>query len=174
MFKIEEIDPVYYRKQTRKATFIVMAIFIVIGFGFATLAIELFGEYSSNKLVLNFMGAFVGLLITGTIVKVFFADKEWMKEAIYAWRLKRNLMYITNVLQNIKDAVENDDQQAMKILRFYHLGLEQMHRLEDNNQALIDVVAEKKELEKKMNEKELDINQYEFDMEWVNPYRNEP
>ena len=100
MFKIEEIDPVFYRKQTRKATLIVMAIFIVIGFGAATLAVDLFGEYSSNHLVLNFIGAFVGLLITGTIVKLFFADKEWMKEGIYAWRLKRNLMYISNVLNN--------------------------------------------------------------------------
>jgi len=173
MFKIEEIDPVYYRKQTRKATFIVMAIFIVIGFGFATLAVELFGEYSSNKLVLNFMGAFVGLLITGTIVKVFFADKEWMKEAIYAWRLKRNLMYISNVLQNIKDAVENDDQQAMKILRFYHLGLEQMHRLEDNNQALIDVIADKKKLAAKMEALNVDLNQFEFDFTWTEEYKND-
>ena len=43
MFKIEEIDPVFYRKQTRKATLIVIAIFIVIRFGTATLAVDLFG-----------------------------------------------------------------------------------------------------------------------------------
>jgi len=173
MFKIEEIDPVFYRKQTRKATLIVMAIFIVIGFGTATLAVDLFGEYSSNHLVLNFIGAFVGLLITGTIVKLFFVDKEWMKEGIYAWRLKRNLMYISNVLNNVKEAVENGDEQAMKILRFYHLGLEQMHRLEDNNQALIDVVAEKKELEDKMTERNLDLNQVEFDFTWSEEYKNQ-
>lgn len=173
MFKIEEIDPVFYRKQTRKATLIVMAIFIVIGFGTATLAVDLFGEYSSNHLVLNFIGAFVGLLITGTIVKLFFADKQWMNEAIYAWRLKRNLMYISNVLNNVKEAVENGDEQAMKILRFYHLGLEQMHRLEDNNQALIDVVAEKKELENKMTEKNLELNQVEFDFTWSEEYKNQ-
>lgn len=173
MFKIEEIDPVFYRKQTRKATLIVMAIFIVIGFGTATLAVDLFGEYSSNHLVLNFIGAFVGLLITGTIVKLFFADKQWMNEAIYAWRLKRNLMYISNVLNNVKEAVENGDEQAMKILRFYHLGLEQMHRLEDNNQALIDVVAEKKELEDKMTERNLELNQVEFDFTWSDEYKNQ-
>lgn len=173
MFKIEEIDPIYYRKQTRKATLIVMAIFIVIGFITATMAVDLFGEYSSNHLVLNFMGAFVGLLITAGIVKVFFADKPWMKEGIYAWRLKRNLMYISNVLNNIKQAVDDGDQQAMKILRFYHLGLEQMHRLEDNNQALIDVVAEKRELEDKMQALELELNQVEFDFAWSEPYKNQ-
>lgn len=173
MFKIEKIDPVYYRKQTRKATLIVMAIFIVIGFITATLAVDWFGEYSSNHLVLNFIGAFVGLLITAGIVKVFFANKPWMNEAIYAWRLKRNLMYISNVLNNLKQAVENNDQQAMKILRFYHLGLEQMHKLEDNNQALIDIVAEKKELEEKMRKLDLELNQVEFDFTWTENYKPE-
>lgn len=172
MFKIEEIDPVYYRKQTRKATLIIMAIFIVIGFITATLAVKWFGEYSSNHLVLNFMGAFVGLLITAAIVKAYFSEKDWMKEAIYAWRLKRNLMYVSNTLANIKEAVENNDKQAMKILRFYHLGLEQMHKLEDNNQALIDVVAEKRALETTLLENNIDLNQYEFDMTWTDVYKN--
>ncbi|MDX1352963.1 MAG: DUF3087 family protein [Thiomicrorhabdus sp.] len=172
MFKIEEIDPVYYRKQTRKATLIIMGIFIVIGFSTATLAVKWLGDYSNNHLVLNFMGAFVGLLITAAIVKAYFADKAWMKEAIYAWRLKRNLMYISNTLANIKQAVENGDEHAMKILRFYHLGLEQMHKLEDNNHALIDIVAEKRELEETLNEKGIDLNQYEFDFEWTDHYKN--
>ncbi|WP_321323467.1 DUF3087 family protein [Thiomicrorhabdus sp.] len=172
MFKIEEIDPVFYRKQTRKATLIVMAIFIVIGFGSASLALHWFGEHSNNHLVLNLIGAFVGLLITAAIVKVYFADKEWMKEAIYAWRLKRNLMYVTNSLANIQKAVEQGDEQAMKILRFYHLGLEQMHKLDDNNQALLDLLLEKKTLENKMNEKGISLDQTEFDFEWTEEYKN--
>lgn len=173
MFKIEEIDPVFYRKQTRKATLIIMGIFIVIGFITASLAVDWFGEYSSNHIVLNFMGAFVGLLITAAIVKAYFSDKDWMKEAIYAWRLKRNLMYISNVMRGLKTAVDQEDEKAMKILRFYHLGTEQMHRLEDNSHALIDMLSEKKELEQKMLEKELDIDQYEFEMEWADAYRSE-
>lgn len=172
MFTIQEIDPIYYRKQTRSATIKIMAMFIVIGFITATLAIEWFGEYSSNKLVLNFMGAFVGLIITGFIVKTFFAKQAWMKEAIYAWRLKRNLMYITNLIKPIKEAVENEDEHAMKIMRFYHLGLNQMHKLEDNNQALLDIIVESKELAGKMRDKGLDIEQYSFDSSWVEDYRN--
>ncbi|WP_040725153.1 DUF3087 family protein [Thiomicrorhabdus sp. Kp2] len=172
MFKIEDIDPIHYRKQTRKATLIVMGIFIVIGFITATLAVKWFGEYSSNHLVLNFMGAFVGLLITAAIVKAYLADQAWMKEAIYAWRLKRNLMYISNTLANIKEAVESGDEQAMKILRFYHLGLEQMHKLEDNNHALIDILAEKNALETTLNEKGIDLNQIEFDFKWTDDYKS--
>jgi len=172
MFKIEEIDPVFYRKQTRKATLIVMAIFIVIGFGSATLALHWFGKHSNNHLVLNLIGAFVGLLITAAIVKVYFADKAWMKEAIYAWRLKRNLMYVTNSLANIQKAVEQGDEKAMKILRFYHLGLEQMHKLDDNNQALLDLLVEKKTLENKMNAKGISLEQTEFDFEWAEEYKS--
>lgn len=172
MFKIEDIDPVYYRKKTRNATLSIMAMFIVIGFITASLAVKFLGDFSSNKLVLNFMGAFVGLLITAWVVKTFFSQKEWMKEAMYAWRLKRHLMSITNVLNPVQKAVENGDEQAMKTLRFYHLGLEQMHRLEDNNQALIDIIAEKRQLEETLIARNIDLNQYEFDLNSVKEYKN--
>jgi uncharacterized membrane protein YwzB len=172
MFTLQEIDPKIFRKKTRNATLIMMAVFIVIGFITASLFVEYLGPYSNNHLVLNFMGAFVGLVITAFIIKTFFADKEWMKEGIYGWRLKRNLMYVTNVLRHVKEAVEAGDQHAMKVLRFYHLGLEQMHRFEDNNHALIDLAVEKRELEATMEELGLELNQTEFDPEWVEQYSN--
>lgn len=171
MFKIETMDPKVYRKKTRNATLIVMLMFIIIGFGTAHLAVTTLGEYSSNKLILNLLGAFVGLMITGLIVKTWFADKVWMKESMYAWRLKRNLMYVTNVLQKVKDQVEKNDKHAMKVLRFYHLGLEQMHQLEDNNHALIELGAEKRALETKMTELGLELDQTEFDPQWVDVYK---
>lgn len=173
MFELESIDPKFYRAQTRKSTLIVMAMFIVIGLVTARLFVNWFGEYSNNLIVLNFIGAFVGLVITGFIVKGFFKDQPWMKEAMYAWRLKRNLMQITNRLRPIQEAVEQGDEQAMKILRFYHLGLEQMHRLEDNSSALIDLVAEKHALESKMKDREMDLDQTRFDPSWVEPYPNQ-
>ena len=171
MFKIEDIDPKYYRKKTRNATIIVMLMFIVIGFSTAYLTVTTLGEYSNNKLVLNLLGAFVGLMITGFIVKTFYADKPWMRESMYAWRLKRNLMYITNVLQKVQDQVDLNDEHAMKVMRFYHLGLTQMHQLEDNNHALIDLTAEKRVLETKMTERGLEMNQTEFDPQWIEEYK---
>ncbi len=173
MFEIEEMEPEVYRRQTRKSTLIIMAIFIVIGLVMATSFVEWFGEYSNNHLVLNFIGAFVGLVITGFVVKWFFVNSPWMREAMYGWRLKRSLMHVTNRLRPLKEAAENGDVEAMKILRFYHLGLEQMHRLEDNSHALIDLLAEKRELEEKMKALDLDLNQTRFDPGWVEPYPNE-
>ena len=171
MFKIQEIDPMVYRSKTRNVTLSMMAVFIVIGFITATLAVEYLGPYSNNHLVLNFMGAFVGLLITAWIMKKFFADKPFMQEAVYGWKLKRNLMYVTNRLANIQSAAKNGDQQAMKILRFYHLGLTQMHKLEQNSSALIDMKVEKEQLEKQMSELGLELNQVEFDPKWTNDYK---
>lgn len=171
MFRIEEIDPKHYQKQTRNATLIVMAIFIVIGLVFANLFPMWFGDYFYSTLTLNFAGAFVGLIITAFVVKRFFADKPWMHEAMYGWRLKRNLMHVTNRQRHILEATEKGDQQAMKILCFYHLGLEQMHRLDNNSTSLIDLVVEKRNLEKRMTELGLDLNQTEFDEQWVETYK---
>ena len=173
MFTIKEIDPTLYRKKTRNATLIIMAVFIVIGFSSALTAVTYFGEYSSNKIVLNLLGAFFGLMITAYIIKTFFADKPWMQESMYAWQLKRALMHITNVHKKVQTAAYNNDPHALKVMRFYHLGLEHMHTLEANSSALVDMKVEKKEIEAKMNELGLELNQIEFDPEWVKRYRED-
>jgi len=173
MFTIEQIDPAFYRKQTRNATLIIMAVFIVIGFASASLAVEYLGEYSNNKLVLNLMGALFGLLITAYIIKTFFTNKPWMKESMYAWRLKRNLMYVTNVHKKVQEAAKNGDEHALKVMRFYHLGLEQMHKLEANSSALIDMDVEKREVEAQLKERGLELNQIEFDPAWVERYKSD-
>ncbi len=172
MFKIEEIDPVHYRKQTRKSTMIIMGIFIIIGFITARLTIIYFGESFNNHIVLNFLGAFAGLLITFGIVNAFFIDASWMKEAMYAWRLKRHLMYIYNAMNCLKDAVDQGDVKAIKILRFYQLGTEQMYRLDNNSHELVELKSQMRKLESKMKEMGIEANQTEFDMESVDGYRN--
>ena len=171
MFKIEGIDPVYYRKQTRKSTMIIMAIFIVIGFCLARLAVIYLGEYSDNQIILNFIGAFAGLLITFWIVNSFFKNASWMKEAMYAWRLKRHIMYIYNAMSLLQKAVDQGDVEAIKILRFYQLGTEQMYTLDNNVHDLSELRVQMEELESKMNAIGIEVNQTEFDMKSVDAYR---
>lgn len=170
MFEIQDIDPKRYRQKTRNATLIIMGMFLVIGMISATLSVKLLSPYNNNHLVLNFIGAFIGLLITFAIVKLFFADKPWMQEALYGWRLKRALMRITNVMEKLRKDVAINDHKALKTMRFYHLGLEQMHRLEDNHTALIDLLAEKKHLEETMTAAGLDLNQTQFDPSQLDRY----
>ena len=171
MFQIEEIDPKFYQRQTRKATIIVMALFMVIGLVLANLFPLWFGAYFESTLMLNFIGAFVGLMVTAFITKWFFANKPWMHEAMYGWRLKRSLMHVTNRQRPILEAVAQGDQQAMKVLRFYHLGLTQMHKLEANSTSLVDMVVEKRDLETKMTALGMDLNQIYFDEAWVEDYK---
>lgn len=173
MFRIEEIDPVHYRKQTRKSTMIIMGIFIVIGFSTARLTVIYFGESSNNHIVLNFLGAFAGLLLTFWIINTFFKDAHWMKEAMYAWRLKRHLMYIYNVMNRLQESVDQGDIEAIKILRFYQLGTEQMYRLDNNSHELIELQAKMRELESKMKELGIETNQTQFAMESADRYRNQ-
>ena len=171
MFKIEEIDPVYYRKQTRKSAMIIMAIFIVIGFCTARLAVTYLGEYSDNQIILNFIGAFAGLLITLWIVNRFFKNASWMKEAMYAWRLKRHIMYIYNAMSLLQKATDQGDVEAIKILRFYQLGTEQMYTLDNNSHGLSELSVQMEELKSKMNTMGIEVNQIEFNMNSVDAYR---
>lgn len=174
MFEIEVIDPKFYRRQTRRATWIIIGLFLVVGMLTATLFVQWLGPYSNSPMVVNFMGAFAGLVLTGLIVKWFFKDRPWMKEAMYGWRLKRSLMQIGNRLRPLQHAAAQHDVQAMNILRFYHLGLEQMHRLEDNSTALIDLLADKRKLETQMTSLGLELDQLRFDPKWLEPYPNKP
>jgi hypothetical protein len=172
MFQLQQIDPSHYRRKTRNATLIIMAIFIVIGYGCARATLSLLGEYSNSPMVLNFIGAFIGLIITSGIVKLFFSDKPWMQEAMYAWRLKRHLMMISNEMVRLKQALKEDDIEAMKIMRFYHLGTEQMHQLDNNSHALIELKVEKKHLETKLKKFEVEFNQNHFKPEQLTPFKN--
>jgi hypothetical protein len=172
MFEIKDIDPAFYRKQTRNATLKIMAIFIVIGMITATSFVEYLGPYSSNHIVLNLLGAFVGLVITGLIVRFFFKDSAWMNEAMYGWRLKRSLMHITNVIDKVKAKANHDDEKALKILRFYHLGLTQMYQLEENSHELIEIKSEKEQLVQRLVNLGIDINQTRFDPSMVEEYKD--
>lgn len=164
MFEIKEIDPHQYRVKTRNATLRVMALFIVIGFLTSYFFPSLFGENPHNLLTLQIIGALIGLGLVFWITAKFFKHQAWMKEAMYGWQLKRSLMHITNAMRPLQEKVEAGDVEAMKILRFYHLGITQMYTFEQNTSGLIDLKSEKEQLEAKMRELGLDTEQTQFDL----------
>lgn len=174
MFQLKQINPTFYRKQTRNATFKVMAMFIVIGMITATATLEYLSPYNSNKIFLNLLGGVIGLAITALIVRLFFKDKPWMAEAIYGWQLKRNLLHISNVIEPLKAKASENDMEALKILRFYHLGLTQMYQLDNNSTELMNLKAEKEQLVQKLINLGIDIEQNQFDPEQVTPYKAQP
>ena len=88
-----------------------------------------------------------------------------MSASVYGWRLKRNLMSITNRMHQLKAAVEQQDEKAMYLLRFYHLALYHMHQLDGNSSAASDLVREMDEHVTAMTALHLGTN--ELKPEWL-------
>jgi hypothetical protein len=163
MFQIQEVDPKVYRTNTRNATLRIMGLFIVVGFASSYGFYSLFDD-PVNPLALQIIGAMLGLILVFWITAKYFKDKPWMAEAMYGWKLKRSLMHLTNAMRPLQEKVDSGDAEAMKLMRFYHLGITQMYTLEQNTSGLIDLKVERDALEAKMQAMGIDIEQNCFEL----------
>lgn len=166
-FEIEPMNPGRYRQQTRLSSLIVVATFAVLAMGLAMLMVAVLGEPGGNNLRLNIAGVVAGLLITAALVRSVFWPQPWMACAVYGWRLKRSLMRITNVMHQVKAGVAAGDASAMKLLRFYHLGLMQMHELDGNTPTLAEQQAEIERHREAMLAQGLEPDQRQLDEAWL-------
>src|SRR3990167_4999345 len=157
-FEIKQLNPETYRQQTRRSTLILVLIFLSLAMLLATLAVQLFGTPGGDNFRWNLGGVIAGLVLTVALVRLQFWQQPWMAAAVYGWQLKRRLMSITNRMHHVSAGVAVHDpaamkllrfyhlgltqMQAMKLLRFYHLGLTQMHQLDGNSSALSQITAE--------------------------------
>lgn len=140
MFEIQPMDAELYRQQTRRSTLVLCAILAALCIALATLSVSLFGEPGGNNFRWNLGGVVAGLLLTIAVVRLYLWQQPWMAPAVYGFRLKRNLMKVTNILHQVEAGVAARDATAMRVQRFYHLGLLQMHQLDGNSSAISDMV----------------------------------
>jgi hypothetical protein len=136
MFEIKPFAPETYRQQTRRSTLAIAVLFVVLAMVLSTSAVLLFGAAGADNFRLNLAGVIAALLISIALVRYTFWSQPWMAAAVYGWQLKRSLMRITNVMHLVTAGVLACDPAAMRLLRFYHLGLTQMHQLDGNSSAL--------------------------------------
>ncbi len=167
LFKLTEIKPEDYRQQTRKATWIIIAIFVALAMLISSLLVMFFGETGGDNFRLNMAGVAAGVLITATLVRLVFSKQPWMVANVYGWRLKRSLMRVTNVMHNVTDGVTTENPVAMKLLRFYHLGLIQMHQLDGNTSEISQIVYEADAHKQRMQELGIDCDQQVLDPAWI-------
>jgi len=167
MFEIKQLNPEKYRQQTRRSTLIIVVIFLVLGMLLATLAVWLFGEPGGDNFRWNLGGILAGLLLTMALVRCKFWQQPWMAPAVYGWQLKRKLMSITNAMHQVTAGVAAQDPSAMKLLRFYHLGLTQMHQLDGNTSALSQMMAEINQHKASMAALGMDTEQNQMDPAWL-------
>ncbi|WP_304639144.1 DUF3087 domain-containing protein [Pseudomonas sp.] len=167
MFEIREQDPEVYRSRTRRSALIIMVVFAVLAMALSTLAVQVFGDPDGSNFRWNLLGVLAGLVVTLTLVRKLFWAQPWMAEAAYGWELKRNLMRITNVMHKVEAGVAAGDPMALRIMRFYHLGLIQMHRLDDNSTALLELRAESQTHLERLERAGIDPDQSRFDPGWL-------
>lgn len=171
-FKIVDIDPDLYRQKTRKASWIIIAVFVALGMLYSSLLVMFFGQPDGNNFKLNVIGVLAGVAVTAFLVRTLFSKQPWMEANLYGWQLKRSLMSITNVMHHVEAGVEEQSPEAMKLLRFYHLGLSQMHKLDGNSSANSELIYEANAHKVRMEELGLDSDQHTLNPAWLTAVKN--
>ena len=171
MFQIQPMDAERYRSETRRSTLIVCVILAASCFLLANASLALFGEPGGNNFRWNLAGVIAGLLLTIAVVRLFLWEQPWMAPAVYGFRLKRNLMKVTNILHQVEAGVAANDHTALQVLRFYHLGLMQMHKLEGNSTALSDMTKQIDQHREHMLTEGLELEQNRLDPAWLDSIR---
>jgi len=166
-FQLEDLDPAEYRRKTRKSSVIIILIFAVLGMGFSTFLVAWLGTPGGNNFRWNLLGVLLGLGLTLLLVKYYLSQQPFMREAVYGWHLKRHLMRITNIMHRLKPLAANRHPRALQVLRFYHLAVEQMHRLDGNEANPLEIKAEKKATEEALEALAMDLNQNQLDTDWL-------
>lgn len=167
MFEIQPMDSLLYREQTRRSTLILCAILAALCISLATLSVALFGEAGGNNFRWNLGGVIAGLLLTMALVRLYLWQQPWMAPAVYGFRLKRNLMKVTNIMHQVEAGVTANDPTAMRVLRFYHLGLTQMHQLDGNSSAASELVKEVDQHREHMLAQGIEPEQSRLDPSWL-------
>ncbi|WP_120993699.1 DUF3087 domain-containing protein [Stutzerimonas urumqiensis] len=170
MFELRPLDPERYRRDTRRIAFVLIAVFLVLAMLLSTLAVRLFGEPGGDNFRWNLIGVLAGLAATAVVVRLKLWSTPWMAPAVYGWQLKRNLMRVTNVMHGVKAGVAARDADALKLLRFYHLGVMQMHQL-DGNPADSALVREIDAHQALMDAQGIAPQQTRLDPEWLDAVR---
>jgi hypothetical protein len=167
MFQIKPWDPQTYRQQTRRATLVVVVIFVALAMLLSGLCVMLLGEPGGDNFRWNVSGVVAAVLVTAALVRMRLWNQPWMAASVYGWQLKRSLMSVTNVMHRVTEGVAAADPAAMKLLRFYHLGLTQMHQLDANSSDLSQMTREIDQHLQAMQNQGLDTHQPGLDPAWL-------
>ena len=174
MFEIQPINAQTYRQQTRRSTVIIALTFLALAMVLSTAAVALFGEPGGDNLRFNVGGVFVAVLLMVALMRGYFWNQPWMASAVYGWQLKRSLMSVTNVMHQVTAAVDAGDPSAMKLLRFYHLGLSQMHQLDGNSSDHSQLIREMDLHKARMEALGIETEQTQLNPAWLDAVKQTP
>ena len=70
-------------------------------------------------------------------------------------------------MHHVRVGVAAGDETAMKLLRFYHLGVAQMHQLDGNSSELSQMTREIDAHREAMEQRGLETEQKRLDLAWL-------
>jgi len=167
MFEIKPINPEAYRQQTRRSTLYIALTFVLLALLLSGLLVMVLGVAGGDNFRLNLTGVIVALVTTILLVRYLFWSQPWMAPAVYGWQLKRSLMKVTNVMHHVTAGVMAGDVTAIKLLRFYHLGVTQMYQLDANSSALSQMAREIDLHKARLEALGIDTGQTRLDPQWI-------
>lgn len=167
MFEIKPVNPEVYRQQTRRSALYIALTFALLALLVSGLLVMFLGAAQGDNFRLNLAGVIAALLLTMALVRYVFWSQPWMADGVYGWRLKRSLMRVTNVMHYVTAGVMAGDVSAMKLLRFYHLGVTQMYQLDANTSALSQMVHEIDLHKARLQALHIDTEQTRLDSAWL-------
>ena len=167
MFEIKPMNPDVYRQQTRRSTLYIALIFALLALLVSGVAVRVAGESGGDNFRLNLAGVIAALIVTIVLVRYVFWSQPWMAQAVYGWQLKRSLMRVTNVMHYVTAGVMAGDVSALKLLRFYHLGITQMYQLDANSSALSQMVKEIDLHKTRLQALGIETEQTRLDPAWI-------
>jgi hypothetical protein len=155
--KLRQIDKSRYRKHYKIVFVAIVIELIAVSLVSSALLISWLSSPDESHFILNIVGVVVAaLLVLYALYR--FRDHPFMDEVVYVWNLKKQLNLIYRKQHKIEPLIEDNNVDAMVVMNYMYQGSKQLYELDDNTITLSDLAIKSRDLNTKLEEKELKLN----------------
>lgn len=167
--KLKEIDKSRYQKNLK----IVFAGIAVALISFTLISSTLMIRFFSTPDAPHFWFNLGGVVVAAVVV-VFILNKlrghPFMLEVVYVWDLKQMLNRIYRKQRKIEAKLEENDQDAMKIMNFQYKGSKQLYMLDDNTITIDTLQVKILRLDERMQAAGLELTTDSFEPDMLDRF----
>jgi hypothetical protein len=156
LMKLRQIDKSRYRKHYKIVFVAIVIELIAVSLVSSALLISWLSSPDESHFILNIVGVVVAaLLVLYALYR--FRDHPFMDEVVYVWNLKKQLNLIYRKQHKIEPLIEDNNADAMVVMNYMYQGSRQLYELDDNTITLSDLAIKSRDLNTKLEEKELKL-----------------
>ena len=168
--KLQKIEKSAYRQMLNKVIVAFIISFAVLAIVFGQILIALLSQPNADNFWLNFTGVVIALVCCLSAINSI-KNKDYMREVLYVWELKKQINFIYRKLAKIKLAgLQQGDIDALIILKFYYKACHQLYTLDDNTITIETLNKEQAALESYLDEHQLNVNEQQYQAETLKKY----